>query len=314
VLRSALLSAITFGSIPGQRGSRSIPMSARAGLAVRARSKERRSMGLELHVGAYNHWDGGIDRDSAGGRSLDRLDAQLDMLAPLRLDVLISTEAKGWFDGDDRGALELAVIRLGMTPLWVRAPRHDCNVVIWIRSQRLRDAREHHESGHPWWHAQARVSVELDGLAERLWLFGAHFSPTVPGIRVHEAYATCDLADGRLCLGGGDFNDDALLDTPPDRSALLASRQLRYRTTDGQSAASVLNEAGFSDVAAALEPRQAGRQATAGFKDGAPIRCDRMYVCKRLRQTPRSFVTLPYQPELSDHCATHGWFDLSAAL
>lgn len=269
-------------------------------------------MSVDLHVGAYNHFEGGIDLDGAGGRSLDRLDAQLDWLAPLRLDVLISTEANGWFDGDG-GALALARQRLGMKPLWVIAPRHDCNVVVWVRAERLRDPQEHHESGHPWWHAQARVSVRVEGLSDRLWLFGAHFAPFVPGIRVHEAYATADLAD-RLVVGGGDFNDDALHDPIPDRQAMSPARRLRHLRPGGESAAGVLAAAEFGDVATLVHGGAGNREPTAGFKDGAPIRCDRIYVGKRLHETPREFSTLPYQPELSDHRAVHAWLDLSAAL
>lgn len=269
---------------------------------------------LDLHIGAYNHYEGGIDRDASGGKLLDRLDAQLDMLAPLGLDVLISTEAKGWFDqGDDR-ALELARSRLGLHPLRVRAPRHDCNIVVWINSARLRDPREHHERHHPFWHAQARVSVELAALPERLWLFGAHFSPFVPSIRVQEAYATCDLADGRLAIGGGDFNDDALADPVPDRRAMPVYKQLRHVRPGGESAATILHAAEFRDVAVLAEPMATKREPTAGFKHEAPIRCDRMYVCKRLRETPKMYSTLPYDPALSDHRGIHGSFDLSATL
>lgn len=268
---------------------------------------------LDLHIGAYNHFEGGIDRDARGGKLLDRLDAQLDLLAPLGLDVLISTEAKGWFDADDDRALELARTRLGLHPLWVLAPRHGCHIVIWINPDRLRDPQERHETHHPFWHAQARVSVTLDGLNERLWLFGAHFSPFVPAIRVAEAYATCNLADGRLVIGGGDFNDDALSDPVPDRRNMPAYKQLRHVRPGGESAAGVLHAAEFRDVAVLVDPTAPRREPTAGFKHEAPIRCDRLYVCKRLRETPRTFSTLPYDQALSDHCAIHGWLDLSAA-
>jgi hypothetical protein len=186
---------------------------------------------LDLHVGAYNHFEGGIDRDASGGRRLERLDRQLDLLAPLGLDVLISTEAKGWFDPGDDAALDLARSRLGLTPLWALAPRHDCNIVVWINPERLHDPEERHESSHPFWHVQARASVRVEGLAERLWLLGAHFSPFVPRVRVDEAYATCDLADGRLVLGGGDFNDDGLMDPIPDRSGMPAYKRLSAAPT-----------------------------------------------------------------------------------
>lgn len=268
---------------------------------------------LDLHVGVYNHFEGGIDRDASGGARLERLDRQLELLAALGLDVLISTEAQRWFERGDSAALELARSRLGMTPLWVLAPRHDCNIVVWINPERLHDPREHHEAAHPFWHAQARVSVRVDGLDERLWLFGAHFSPFVPRVRVDEAYATCDLADGRLVLGGGDFNDDGLMDPVPDRSHLPAYKRLRHMRPGGESAASVLGAAPFVDVAAALDS-EGRREPTAGFKHGAPLRCDRLYVCERLRESPREYARLPYDETLSDHCGIHAWFDLSVVL
>ncbi|HZP51406.1 hypothetical protein [Actinocrinis sp.] len=270
---------------------------------------------LNLHIGVYNHLNGGIDHGAAGGAGaldrLERLDRQLGLLASLELDVLISTEAKGWFEPDD-APLKLAAARLGMTPLWVRAPRHDCNIVIWINPRRLHHPEQHHETHHPFWHAQARTSVRVEDLDERLWLFGAHFSPFVPQIRVQEAYATCDLADGRLTIGGGDFNDDGLADPIPDRSGLPAYKRLRHMRPGGESAASVLHAAELHDMAALLEPMTTSRQPTAGFEDDAPIRCDRLYVCQRLRETPRTFSTLPYDAALSDHRGIHGTLDLSA--
>lgn len=270
------------------------------------------SVDLGLHVGTYNHYNGGIDHDRAGRRLLDRLDAQMDLLAPLDLDVLISTEAKGWFDPDDERALELARTRLRLLPLWVLALRHDCNIVIWINSRRLRDPGSHHEAGHPWWHAQARVSVSVDGLDERLWLFGAHFSPFVPGVRIDEAYASSDLADGRLAVGGGDFNDDGVGDPVADRRAMPAYQRMRHDQPGGQSAAGVLAAAGLGDVAALVQPQWGTREPTAGFIDGAPLRCDRLYVCERLRASPRAYATLPYDAQLSDHRGIHAWFDLAA--
>ncbi len=49
----------------------------------------------------------------------------------------------------------------------------------------------------------------------------------------------------------------------------------------------------FRDVAALVHGGADRREPTAGFKDGAPIRCGRIYVGKRLRETPRELVTLP---------------------
>jgi hypothetical protein len=175
-----------------------------------------------IRIGAINHLEGGIDTRPDGGRSLDRLDAQLDLLAELDLDVILSTEGKGWLE-DDNHVLGYAAHRLGMNPFLAPAPRHDCNVVIWLRPGRFRDVREHHELHPPFWHAQARVSAALDGVGERIWFFAAHYSPFVPEIQVQEAKATADLADERLVLGGGDFQDDAFGDPVPDRCPRTSS-------------------------------------------------------------------------------------------
>lgn len=269
-------------------------------------------MTLDLHVGVYNHFEGGIDRDAGFVRRLDRLNGQLDVLVPLSLDVLISTEAKGWFGKDDGVALDLAQARLGLTPFWVLAPRHDCNLVIWVNMRRFGDVREHHETHHPFWHAQARVSVAMDGLGERLWLFGAHFLPFVPSIRVDEAYATCDLADGRLVIGGGDFNDDALSDPVPSRRRMPPYKQLRHARPGAQSAAAVLDAAGFVDAAECLTPG-GPHEPTAGFKHESPLRCDRQYAGARLAGAVRDYERLPFDPALSDHCGIRAWYDLAVA-
>ena len=176
---------------------------------------------ITLTAATYNHLGGGIDNGS-----YDRLAAQLDMIAPLELDVLFSTEAKHWFD-DGRRGLWLAASRLGMQPLWVRAPRHDCNLVIFIRVPRIQVLEERHESGHPWWHAQARAVVTIDRYPGPVWLAAAHFAPFNPDIRLAEARATCDLGD-RPAILGGDLNDEGIGDAPTDWSALPAYKALRH--------------------------------------------------------------------------------------
>ncbi len=202
-----------------------------------------------------------------------------------------------------------------MRPVWVLAPRHDCNIVVWINPQRLRDPGERHETAHPFWHAQARVSVQVDGLSERLWLFGAHFSPFVPSIRVQEAYATANLADGRLVIGGGDFND-GLMDPVVDRGGMPAYKRLRYLRPGGESAAGVLAAAELVDVAAVLNQLH---WSAVSLRRSSSMRlrfvvtgCTRAIGCVRDRRA--STRALPYDPELSDHCAIHAWFDLAAVL
>jgi endonuclease/exonuclease/phosphatase family metal-dependent hydrolase len=265
-----------------------------------------------IRIGAINHLEGGIDTRPDRVRSLDRLDAQLDLLAELDLDVVLSTEGKGWLD-DDNQLLGYAAHRLGMNPFVAPAPRHDCNVVIWLRPGRFRDVREHHIVREPFWHGQARVEVSLDGLRERLWLVAAHFSPFVPAIRTAEAYATLELAaDGRLVIGGGDFQDDANAEEAPDRSHMDPARRLRYGTPgDPQSPAELFRGAGMVDVAAALD----NRQPTAGFVDRAPLRCDRFHLSSRLAHTPRAYRAHP-DPDgkLSDHLIIDAELDLTAAI
>lgn len=260
-----------------------------------------------IRIGAINHLDGGIDTRPDGGRSLDRLDAQLDLLTELDLDLILSTEGKGWLQ-DDAHILGYAAHRLGMLPHVARAPRHDCNLVIWLRPGRFRDIAEHHELHPPFWHAQARVSTTLDGIGERLWVFAAHYSPFVPEIQGHEAKATADLADGRLVFGGGDFQDDGYGDPVPDRSAMRQNMQLRHQHPAGQSPAEILHAAGFTDLAAAL----GRREPTAGFTDGAPLRCDRLYTGTRLAHAARSYTVLDKGHELSDHRIIHAELDLAA--
>jgi hypothetical protein len=224
--------------------------------------------GSVLAVGAFNHQDGGID---AG--SYDRLDAQLEVIAPLTLDVLLSSEGKGWLDRG-RAGLHRAARRLGMTPLVAPAPRHDCNLVIFVRTGRLAVLEERHASGHPWWHAQARAVVQVPGLAAPLWLAAAHFAPFSPDIRLAEAYATTELG-GRPAILGGDWNDEGTGDAPVDWAALPGWKAVRHHPHAGLTAAAILARAGFTDAATAACP--ADRQPTAGF-GRAPVRCDRIYL------------------------------------
>jgi endonuclease/exonuclease/phosphatase family metal-dependent hydrolase len=246
-----------------------------------------------LTVGTYNHQGGGID-----GGSQDRLDRQLDLLAAAELDALLCTEATHWFDHGRRG-LHHAAARLGMRPLWVRAPRHDCNLVVFVRPDRLQVLEERHERGHPWWHAQARVVVRVAGLHEPLWLVGSHFAPFNPEIRLVEARATAELGDRPTVLAG-DFNDEGLGDLPTDWAALPAHEALRHADVYGESAATLLHRAGFVDVSAALFPDPRDRTHTAGMSR-APVRCDRIYVSERLSGSPVAHRTVTDADSLSDH-------------
>jgi len=248
---------------------------------------------ITLTIGAYNHQSGGIDAGSDR-----RLLRQLDMIEVLELDALLSTEATGWFD-HGRGALHLVARRLGMQPLWVRAPRHDCNLVIFIRTDRLQVMEERHEQGHPWWHAQARVVVAVEGVNEPLWLVAAHFAPFNPDIRVAEARATAELAD-RLTVMGGDWNDEGIGDEATNWAAVPGYEALRHASAGGESAADILARAGFVDVAGLLVPNPRDRRPTAGIPR-APIRCDRIYVSEQVGDAPVAYRVLDDQQKLSDH-------------
>lgn len=264
-------------------------------------------MAPTLRIAAVNHQDGGLDPRADGTVRRERLDAQLALLATLDPDVIFATEAKG-FLAEDSDVLGYAAGRLGMLPFLARAPRHDCNLVIWLREGRFRDIKEAHVQDLPFWHAQARVSVSVDGLDERLWLFAAHFSPFVPDIRTAEAYATLELAaDGRLVIGGGDFQDDPSAEEAPDRSHMDPARLARYGVPgDPRSPAALFRAAGMVDVAAVL-----GRlEPTAGFVDGAPLRCDRFHLSARLRETPTAFRVHETSLHRTDHAITEAELDL----
>jgi len=84
----------------------------------------------------------------------DRPGCQLEVIAPPGLEVLLSSGEKGWLDRG-RAGLHRAARRPGMAPLWVPAPRHDCNMVILGRPRRLAVLDERRASGHRRWHAQA---------------------------------------------------------------------------------------------------------------------------------------------------------------
>lgn len=248
---------------------------------------------ITLAVGAYNHEGGGID----DGDDM-RLRRQLDMIASFGLDVLFSTEATHWLR-DGRRALWQAARRLGMQPLWAPAPRHDCNLVIWVRPGRTEVLEERHVCGHPWWHAQARAVVRVGGLAQPLWLAAAHFAPFNPDIRIAEAYATCELGD-RPAIVGGDFNDGGPGDLPTNWAALPGWQALRHLPFAGESAAGILARAGFTDVGAAACPDPRQRRATAGVP-AAPVRCDRIYLSGQLPAVPAGYEVIDDGAELSDH-------------
>ncbi|MFC5183469.1 endonuclease/exonuclease/phosphatase family protein [Actinomadura harenae] len=249
----------------------------------------------QLKIGAFNHENGGSDIGDWG-----RLIDQAEMLAPLELNVLFSTEGKGWLD-NGREALWLAARHLGMHPSVARAPRHDCNLVIWTNPETVRIRRERHQEVHPWWHALACVEADVAGVEEPVSLVGCHLSPFDPANRVSEARALTDFAR-RPAVMGGDFNDEGFGDWAADLSVLSPVQRLHRDLPGEVSAGEVLADAGFTDVASEVFPDPADRRPTAGH-DNAARRCDRLYLSPPAMERFRPVgyqVTKPI-PNLSDH-------------
>ncbi|MFC5183455.1 endonuclease/exonuclease/phosphatase family protein [Actinomadura harenae] len=248
-----------------------------------------------LRVGAFNHENGGSDLGGWG-----RLIDQAEMLAPLELDVLFSTEGKRWLDNGREGLWALGR-RLGMFPSVAVAPRHDCNVVVWTRPDTVQIRRERHQTMHPWWHALGVVEATADGIDEPICLVGCHLSPFDPANRVSEARALTDFAR-RPAVMGGDFNDEGFGDWAADVSVLSPVQRLRRDLPGEASAAGVLAEAGFTDVAAEVFPDPADRRPTAGH-DNAARRCDRLYLSPPALEwfRPVGYQVSTPNPNLSDH-------------
>lgn len=256
--------------------------------------------GLWLQIMTLNHEDGG---GVPGGWK--RLDAQLQMAAAERPDVLFSTEAKHWPANGGEG-LERARKALGMVPHVARAPRHDCNLVVWTRPERIRVRAEHHKTMHPFWHALAVVEADIIGFTppdrEPVWLIGVHLSPFDEAMRNSEARALREF-EKRLTIIGGDFQDEGAGDQPTSWKHLPTSKQTRHQHHDGTHPALITRTSGYIDIGAAVIPDPNRREPTAGFKDGAPVRCDRLLTSERMAKfcTSMAYRVLPYTRRLSDH-------------
>lgn len=258
--------------------------------------------GLWLRIMTLNHEDG-------GGEPGDwrRLDAQLKLAATERPDVVFSTEAKHWLANRGEG-LERARKALGMTPHVARAPRHDCNLVIWTRPEAIRVRGEHHQTMHPFWHALAAVEADIVGFTphsrEPVWLIAVHLSPFDEALRNGEARALREF-EKRLTIIGGDFQDEGVGDRPTSWKHLPVSKQERHRHHDGTHPALIMQTSGYLDIGTAVIPDPGRREPTAGFKDGAPVRCDRLLVSERMARCcpTMSYRVLPYKRRLSDHRA-----------
>jgi endonuclease/exonuclease/phosphatase family metal-dependent hydrolase len=228
-----------------------------------------------MKIASYNLLNGGLDHGDAS-----RLLRQLKRLADLDLDAVSIQEGKYWLRDGSR-ALHLAEKVLGMRGYLAPAPRHDCNLVVFVRPHRgVKVVQERHELHAPFWHSQARVECQVEGIEAPVILASTHFAPFNPAIREEEARASSDLANGWAVLAG-DFNDPGLGDPPVDWESLPGYKTVRHGPDD-QAAARVLQQAGLIDVAAFLSDQRneaALRAPTAGFgHHSTPIRCDRILV------------------------------------
>jgi endonuclease/exonuclease/phosphatase family metal-dependent hydrolase len=215
--------------------------------------------------GTYNLENGGLD----GGRD-DRLRRQLATLAAVNADAWAFQECKGWRTSGKQ-ALFLAEGLLGMRGFLVPSSHHECDLAVFVREAAgIRAIAERHEQGAPYWHAVARVVVEVDGLADPLHLASAHLAPSSPTIRLAEGEALALLAKDGLVIAGGDWNAVPATDPEPDRDGIDPGHARRKLD---RAAALAIEEAGFTDVGAYL----CDFSPTVGHGSGLYYRCDRVY-------------------------------------
>src|ERR1700728_2179055 len=92
-----------------------------------------------------------------------RLRRQLAMLAGTGADAWALQECKGFSAGGFR-ALFLAEQVLGMRAVLVPSGHHGCDLAVWVaETSSVLVTGVRHEQGPPYWHAVARVSVEVQG-------------------------------------------------------------------------------------------------------------------------------------------------------
>jgi endonuclease/exonuclease/phosphatase family metal-dependent hydrolase len=255
----------------------------------------------EFIYGSYNLERGGIDNGDDR-----RLRRQLAMLAEVGADGWAIQECKHWAD-DDSALLHLAEEQLGMTAYLAKSAHHGCHLAVFIRARAgLQVIEPRHESGHPYWHAVARVVIRAEELPRPLHLVSAHLAPSSPSLRLIEAESLALIAKDGLVIAGGDWNAAPAADPDPPAAGIDAGHARRKLE---RSAARAIEEAGFTDVAGHL-----GNHApTVGHTcaDKLAYRCDRIYTTLPGAAITGYQVITEDQPA-SDHRPVLATFDLTS--
>jgi endonuclease/exonuclease/phosphatase family metal-dependent hydrolase len=193
------------------------------------------------------------------------------MLAEVNADAWAMQECTG-FSTDGYRALFLAEQVLDMRAFLVRSGHHGCDLALFVgETTSMRVTGVRHEQGPPYWHAVARVTVEVQGSGP-LDLVSAHLAPSSPAQRLVEAEALALLAKDSRVIAGGDWNAVPAADPDPPLDGMDAGQA---RSKLDRAAAQAIEEAGFTDVAAHL----GDRTPTVGHfgPDKLAYRCDRIY-------------------------------------
>lgn len=255
-------------------------------------------MAAGFALGSYNLGNGGIDQGDDR-----RLRRQLALLAEADADAWALQECKG-FTADGQRALFLAERILHMRAFLAPSSHHGCDLAVFIREgpgRQITGVR--HEQGPPYWHAVARVTVEMQGFGI-LHLISAHLAPSSPAQRLIEAEALALIAKDGTAIAGGDWN--AMPATGPDPPANGTGAGQVRRKLD-RSAARAIEEAGFTDVAAWL----GNQEPTVGHAVGAlAYRCDRIYTTLPA-ETITGYQVITEDQPASDHRPVLARFNLA---
>ena len=249
--------------------------------------------------GSYNLLNGGFDDGRDG-----RLRHQLTVLADLDVNAWAFQECSGWRAAGGR-ALFTAERILGLRGFLVPSSHNGGDLAIFVRQAAgLRVLAERHETGHPYWHAVARLVVETPWPGRSLHLMSAHLAPSSPAIRLAEAEALALVAKEGLVIAGGDWSAVPASDPEPPLDGIDpgdARREL------DRSAARAIEEAGFIDVGAHL----VDLRPTVGHAGGLRYRRDRIYTTLPATAMVSYQVAIEYEPA-SDHRPIVATFDLDA--
>jgi len=255
---------------------------------------------MEFTYGSYNLENGGIDDGDD-----TRLRRQLATLAEVGADGWAIQECKGW-SADGFRALFLAEQVLDMRGFLVPSSHHGCDLAVFIgETPSLLVTGVRHEQGTPYWHAVARVIVEVKGFGP-LHLVSAHLAPSSPVQRLVEAESLALIAKDGAVIAGGDWNAVPAVDPDPLLDGIDSGHARRKLD---RSAACAIEEAGFADVAAQL----GNRTSTVGHvrADKLAYRCDRIYTTLPAAAITGYEVINEDRPH-SDHRPVVARFDLAS--